>query len=68
MSLLDDSSVGGEDSSIASATSAPVETRPDLRKRIIDILLTAIVLAGIAALTLGWGVLLVRGVIWLFLG
>jgi hypothetical protein len=66
---LDDSSVGGgEDSSIAGATSAPVETRPDLRKRTTDILLTAIVLAGIAALTLGWGVLLVRGVIWLFLG
>ena len=69
MSFIQDSSVaGGEDTSIVSPTSASAETRPDVRKGITDILLTVIVLAGIAALTLGWGALLVRGAIWLFLG
>jgi hypothetical protein len=69
MSLVQDTSVAdGQDGSIGSATSAPPEARPDVRNRITDISLTALVLAGIAALTLGWGVLLVRGAIWLFLG
>jgi hypothetical protein len=69
MSLVQDTSVaGGQDDTIGSATSTPSEARPDARKRIADISLTAIVLAGIATLTLGWGVLLVRGAIWLFLG
>ena len=69
MSLVQDSSVAdGEDGSIGSATSIQAEARPGVRKRITDFSLTAIVLAGIAALTLGWGVLLVRGAIWLFPG
>ena len=69
MSLIEDSSVAGDaETSIASPTSAPAETRPDIKKRITDILLTVTVLVGIAALTLGWGVLLVRGMIWMFLG
>ena len=69
MSLVQDTSVAsGQDDAIGSATSTPSEARPDVRKRITDISLTAIVLAGIAALTLGWGVLLVRGAMWLLLG
>jgi hypothetical protein len=68
VSLFQDTSVaGGQDGSIASASSPPPETCLDVRKRLTDISLTAIVLVGIAALTLGWGVLLVRGAMWLFL-
>lgn len=69
MSLVQDASAtSDQDVAIESATPALPETRPDVRKRITDISLTAIVLAGIAALTLGWAALLVRGAIWLFLG
>jgi hypothetical protein len=69
MSLVQDPSVASSaDDSIASTTPASTETRPDVRKRITDISLTALVLAGIAALTLGWSVLLVRGAIWLLSG
>lgn len=69
MALVQDTTVASDqDSSIASTTSAPAETRPALGKRVTEIALTAIVLTGIAALTLGWGALLVRGAIWLFLG
>ena len=69
MSLVQDASATNDhDVAIESATPTPLEARPDVRKRITDISLTAIVLAGVAALTLGWGVLLVRGAIWLFFG
>jgi len=69
MAFVQDTTVtADQDSSVAGAASATPEARPALGKRVTEIALTAIVLAGIAALTLGWGALLVRGAIWLFLG
>jgi len=67
MALVQDTTAARsqDDDSITSASSAQSGTRPAFGKRITDISLTAIVLAGIAALTLGWSVLLVQGAIWL---
>jgi hypothetical protein len=65
MALVQDTTVASSQDDDSITSSAPPQTRPAFGKRIMDISLTAIVLAGIAALTLGWSVLLVQGAIWL---
>ena len=65
MALVQDTTVSSSRDNDSITSSAPLQTRPAFGKRITDISVTAIVLAGIAALTLGWSVLLVQGAIWL---
>jgi hypothetical protein len=65
MALVQDTTVPSSQDDDSITSSAPLQTRPAFGKRITDISLTAIVLAGIAALTLGWSVLLIQGAIWL---
>jgi hypothetical protein len=39
---------------------------PQRRGRVINVFMTAVGMAGIAAITMGWAAVLVRAAIWLF--
>ena len=50
------------------STRAAAAERHDEPPRPVSVLVTAIVASGIAAVTLGWAALLVRGAVWLIRG
>ena len=50
------------------STRAVAVERHDEPPRPVSVLVTAIVASGIAAVTLGWAALLVRGAVWLIRG